>query len=154
MYRCNIISNALYFFFLMIRRPPRSTLFPYTTLFRSTRIKSDLTPWFKFFLVGIIETAKNGIKTFDAILKLQKNIEQKVATLGRRGVHAQSLINHLYQNPVLNSTATVELLKVSNPTAIKLLGDMEKLGILVETTGNARNRSYIFQDYMKCFFND
>src|SRR5256885_13648400 len=26
-----------YFFFLMIRRPPRSTLFPYTTLFRSRR---------------------------------------------------------------------------------------------------------------------
>src|SRR2546425_614709 len=28
---------CLYFFFLMIRRPPRSTLFPYTTLFRSSR---------------------------------------------------------------------------------------------------------------------
>src|SRR2546426_7121356 len=28
---------ALFFFFLMIRRPPRSTLFPYTTLFRSGR---------------------------------------------------------------------------------------------------------------------
>src|SRR5690349_25082447 len=27
---------SLLFFFLMIRRPPRSTLFPYTTLFRST----------------------------------------------------------------------------------------------------------------------
>src|SRR2546430_12053797 len=27
------------FFFLMIRRPPRSTLFPYTTLFRSVRIR-------------------------------------------------------------------------------------------------------------------
>src|SRR6266498_5630706 len=27
---------ASFFFFLMIRRPPRSTLFPYTTLFRST----------------------------------------------------------------------------------------------------------------------
>src|SRR2546426_6935506 len=26
------------FFFLMIRRPPRSTLFPYTTLFRSARL--------------------------------------------------------------------------------------------------------------------
>src|SRR6478736_7335944 len=26
------------FFFLMIRRPPRSTLFPYTTLFRSARV--------------------------------------------------------------------------------------------------------------------
>src|SRR6478752_9282815 len=28
------------FFFLMIRRPPRSTLFPYTTLFRSSRRRS------------------------------------------------------------------------------------------------------------------
>src|SRR6266571_1427482 len=28
------IDNHLFFFFLMIRRPPRSTLFPYTTLFR------------------------------------------------------------------------------------------------------------------------
>src|SRR5438105_15784145 len=27
-----------YFFFLMLRRPPRSTLFPYTTLFRSQAI--------------------------------------------------------------------------------------------------------------------
>src|SRR2546427_684231 len=27
--------STLFFFFLMIRRPPRSTLFPYTTLFRS-----------------------------------------------------------------------------------------------------------------------
>src|SRR5215208_7657884 len=27
---------SCFFFFLMIRRPPRSTLFPYTTLFRST----------------------------------------------------------------------------------------------------------------------
>src|SRR5438874_13544728 len=28
-------SSVRFFFFLMIRRPPRSTLFPYTTLFRS-----------------------------------------------------------------------------------------------------------------------
>src|SRR3712207_9120878 len=31
-----MILTSLFFFFLMIRRPPRSTLFPYTTLFRST----------------------------------------------------------------------------------------------------------------------
>src|SRR5258708_35058669 len=29
---------TLFFFFLMIRRPPRSTLFPYTTLFRSPNV--------------------------------------------------------------------------------------------------------------------
>src|SRR2546426_4728762 len=31
-------TDDFVFFFLMIRRPPRSTLFPYTTLFRSTAI--------------------------------------------------------------------------------------------------------------------
>src|ERR1022692_2881606 len=33
---CVLHSPFLFFFFLMIRRPPRSTLFPYTTLFRSS----------------------------------------------------------------------------------------------------------------------
>src|SRR3989475_6592006 len=33
--------SLLFFFFLMIRRPPRSTLFPYTTLFRSVRIERE-----------------------------------------------------------------------------------------------------------------
>src|SRR5258707_15117323 len=31
---------SVFFFFLMIRRPPRSTLFPYTTLFRSGRLRA------------------------------------------------------------------------------------------------------------------
>src|SRR3712207_317090 len=35
MYLCAYVMVCFGFFFLMIRRPPRSTLFPYTTLFRS-----------------------------------------------------------------------------------------------------------------------
>src|SRR5437016_9140839 len=35
---------SLLFFFLMIRRPPRSTLFPYTTLFRSYQTPSTPIP--------------------------------------------------------------------------------------------------------------
>src|SRR5688572_32406493 len=34
-------NQCFLFFFLMIRRPPRSTLFPYTTLFRSGRLRAD-----------------------------------------------------------------------------------------------------------------
>src|SRR5215475_11114136 len=34
-------AHPLEFFFLMIRRPPRSTLFPYTTLFRSSRPRAQ-----------------------------------------------------------------------------------------------------------------
>src|SRR2546429_4888013 len=53
------------FFFLMIRRPPRSTLFPYTTLFRS-RFGSD-DPKGAFFLVKLLEDARwPGMRHFDS----------------------------------------------------------------------------------------
>src|SRR5260370_40444950 len=39
-----------FFFFLMIRRPPRSTLFPYTTLFRSV-------PWWVSLILAIVAPA-------------------------------------------------------------------------------------------------
>src|SRR5476651_2742852 len=35
----SVLSCFCFFFFLMIRRPPRSTLFPYTTLFRSCVVR-------------------------------------------------------------------------------------------------------------------
>src|SRR5271166_6671162 len=38
---CATYFIFIYFFFLMIRRPPRSTLFPYTTLFRSAALAQD-----------------------------------------------------------------------------------------------------------------
>src|SRR5256885_15662015 len=37
-----MLTQAQIFFFLMIRRPPRSTLFPYTTLFRSAEALSRM----------------------------------------------------------------------------------------------------------------
>src|SRR2546422_11655556 len=44
-YSCNS-GRQVFFFFLMIRRPPRSTLFPYTTLFRSLAKLVTLEPEF------------------------------------------------------------------------------------------------------------
>src|ERR1035438_1110402 len=46
-----------HFFFLMIRRPPRSTLFPYTTLFRSRT-----NAWRKDLKIAAWPTARSGLK--------------------------------------------------------------------------------------------
>src|SRR3712207_9209846 len=40
LYDVHLFSYLSFFFFLMIRRPPRSTLFPYTTLFRSSSVEA------------------------------------------------------------------------------------------------------------------
>src|SRR2546428_6528526 len=49
----------LNFFFLMIRRPPRSTLFPYTTLFRSPH--TELVPLALTFTFPIFPAQKVGL---------------------------------------------------------------------------------------------
>src|SRR5689334_24224102 len=48
---CSILSSI--FFFLMIRRPPRSTLFPYTTLFRSAKQSQQIMEAIDQTLEGI-----------------------------------------------------------------------------------------------------
>src|SRR3712207_9169891 len=49
--------RRIVFFFLMIRRPPRSTLFPYTTLFRSLQhvVDSKYPTWLECLLGAGVE---------------------------------------------------------------------------------------------------
>src|SRR5258707_9296852 len=49
------MDMSSFFFFLMIRRPPRSTLFPYTTLFRSNGVYE--AGYFGKPVIGLIGTA-------------------------------------------------------------------------------------------------
>ena len=61
------------------------------------RTKNGLEQWFKFFLVGITETARNGIATFDGILKLQKKVDTQLQTLGSRAAKAFKVVEALYR---------------------------------------------------------
>jgi len=61
----------------------------------NVRENNDISQWFKFFLVGIIETAKKGIKTFDSILQLQKQNDAMVQSFRSRAGNAQK-VNQLF----------------------------------------------------------
>ena len=115
------------------------------------RGKNDISQWFKFFLVGVIETANKGIKTFDSILQLQKQVDLEIQNLGSRASNAQKIVNYLYQKPLINAEKICEVAKISYPSAYKLIGDLEKLQILKETTGGQRSREYIYDKYIKLF---
>ena len=112
----------------------------------NARLKNDLKQWLKFFLVGIQETAQNGIDTFDAILKLQKELNEKIKSKGRRSVHFFKLLEYLYKDPIIiNPNQLIKLLGVSIATAYKIIDDMVTMGVLKEITGGKRNTIYIFQ---------
>ncbi len=117
----------------------------------NVRIKNDLAQWFKFFLTGVIETAQNGIITFDNILKLQKQIDIKIQTLGSRSVKAQKVLYYLYQHPIINAVQVAELTELSATSAYKLIDNLVQLSILKEITGGKRSKIYIFDEYVKLF---
>lgn len=116
------------------------------------RSKNNLTQWITFFLVGVLETAENSIQTFNAIIKLRQEIEdKKIITLGKRIPLAMELIRYLYSKPIVDANEIARVLKVNISTAHRLIQDFEKLNILREQTGYKRNRIFIFEDYIKLF---
>jgi Fic family protein len=122
----------------------------YDNLMR-VREKNDLVQWFKFFLVGIIETAKNGIATFDHILKLQQDVEKRIGTLGSRTANAQKVVHYLYQRPMMTAAKVGEVTGLSPASAYKLIVDLEKLDLLQEITGGKRGKQYLFGEYLQLF---
>jgi Fic family protein len=117
----------------------------------NVRTKNDLKQWFKFFLVGIIETAKNGIETFDAVLKLKKEVELKIQNNGNRVNYLMKLMDFLYQKPIINAIKVTELTSVSQATAYKILDELVEMKILKEITGGKRGKIFVFNDYIKLF---
>ena len=122
----------------------------YDNLMR-VREKNDITQWFKFFLVGVIETAKNSIETFDGILKLQKEIEIKIQSLGSRSNNAMLIINHLYHKPIIDAQLANLITKLSLPSVYKLINELEELKILEEITGGKRGKLFVFKEYLDLF---
>ncbi|MEM1319558.1 MAG: Fic family protein [Bacteroidota bacterium] len=123
----------------------------YENLMR-VREKSDLIQWCKFFLVGIIETSKKSIETFDKILKLQKEVDHKLQALGNRVLNGRSVLEYLYQHPMIDAKKVQATTSLSLPSAYKLISDLEQLGIISQMNEhNRRRKQYLFKEYLQLF---
>src|SRR2546422_3555617 len=77
-----MLQIHLIFFFLMIRRPPRSTLFPYTTLFRSHPI--ELAPRRQVFEPHTQRQTHVGKNFLDFVERLENRSEEHTSELQSR----------------------------------------------------------------------
>jgi Fic family protein len=117
----------------------------------TVRESNNLEQWYKFFLVGVIETARNGIITFDNILQLQKQIDSDIQSLGSRALKARKVIDYLYKRPMITADKVSTVASISMPSSYKLISDLEKLNVLRENTGGKRSRVYVFDNYLNLF---
>jgi Fic family protein len=115
------------------------------------RMADDIKQWFKFFLVGSIETAKGSIETLDNIMKLQREVDSKIQGLGARTSNARVVVSQLYSRPLTNVQNVANMTDLSLPSAYKLVNELEQLGILKEITGAKRGKQYWFDEYINLF---
>src|SRR2546423_11011836 len=105
---CSICDPDLYlfFFFLMIRRPPRSTLFPYTTLFRSEPSTGSIT---SIASSGARDGAAPQIRSEEHTSELQSLAYLVCRLLLEKKKHELEHHEHLVR-PVLYATPTDDLI--------------------------------------------
>jgi Fic family protein len=119
----------------------------------AVRKSSDLEQWLKFFLTGVIETAKKGKLTFEQIIKLRKKYEDAIEiSIGiKRQKNAKLLLNHLFSKPSVSVNEIAQLISVTFQTASTLANEFEASGIFKETTGASKNRIFSLHEYLKLF---
>lgn len=115
------------------------------------RISNDIEHWIKFFLVGVSQTAANSKQTFEKIIKVRHDSEQKIMTLGKRAKIGQYLLLKLFSQPIMNTNQIAEAVKSTHQTASSLAKSFADLGIFQENTGFKRNRRFVFSDYLDLF---
>ncbi len=117
------------------------------------RTANDLEQWIVFFLLGIVETAQHGLKTFKGIIALSEEYNKKIQTLGSRAKNARRLLQLMYATPIVNVRSVEKELNISFSSANRLLKSLTELGVLKETTSYSRNRLFVLEKYMNLFRN-
>ena len=122
----------------------------YNSLTR-VRTANDLEQWIVFFLLGIVETAQHGLRTFKEIIALRQEYDVKILTLGPRAKNAEKLLQRMYATPIVNVRSVEKELDISFSSANRLLKSLTELGVLTETTGHSRNRLFVLEKYLNLF---
>lgn len=107
--------------------------------------------WLRFFVAGIDEVAREATSAVVKILELRERDRARLSGLGGRSGNALQLHDELFTKPVVSSRFVQATLGVAQPTADRLLDDLEKLGLLHEWTGRKRDRSWIYSEYVSVF---
>lgn len=115
------------------------------------RVGNNIIHWVRFFLQGVTETASRGRDVFREVLTLRTEAERRVLSLDRRIPNARAALGLLYRRPIITAKDLERELSISKPTAHALVLDLERLNILKETTGQMRDRLYVFDRYLKLF---
>ena len=108
--------------------------------------------WLKFFLRGVADVSREATETARAIVNLRETDRDKIINeLGRVAGNALKVHELLFRFPLVSVNPVADMLEVSFTSANRLVERLVDIGVLVEATGNARNRVFQYQNYINIF---
>jgi Fic family protein len=121
----------------------------YYRLLNDVRRNGDWEGWTSFFLEGVAEIAEESAAAARDLYRLVADDRARVIAAKGSSLTAVKLLDVLPRRPVTTIPGVVQVLETTKPTATKAVALLESLGILRETTGRRRDRTYRYERYLE-----
>jgi toxin-antitoxin system, toxin component, fic family len=115
------------------------------------RTKDDIIGWIKFFLEGIIETAKIAKEKFKKVVELTKKIDIQISDLKVKYDNAKKIIDYFYYEPYSSRKKISKALEMADSTVSGVINELKSANIIKEITGYTRNQIFVFSEYVEIF---
>lgn len=120
----------------------------YYDLLQAVRDRGDWEAWTEFFLAGVAETANEAVETARQLAALFEDDRMRIRALGRPAASMLRVHDLLQRQPIIGILPASKQLKVTHPTVMKALANLQKLKIVHEVTGRRRGRLFAYSRYM------
>jgi Fic family protein len=120
----------------------------YYDLLQAVRDRGDWETWVEFFLAGVVETATEAVETARQLLTLFDNDRARIRSSGRLAASMLRVHDLLQRQPIIGIVPASRALKVTHPTVMKALANLQKLEIVREVTGRRRGKLFAYTKYM------
>lgn len=113
------------------------------------RNDGDWEGWVSFFLEAVEAAADEAQSSIVALAACIAEDRKRVLALGTSTLATLRLFELLPTMPRINIDRAAQVLEVSAPTAAKAINGLQVAGVLEETTGRARNQSFLYARYVR-----
>lgn len=114
----------------------------------AVRSEGDWEGWTDFFLDGVAIIADEAVASALELFAVVTSDRARVLAQDTTSVSAARLFELLPNHPIITVAAAMKLIDTSKPTATRAIETLIAAGILVETTGKRRDRSFAYQTYV------
>lgn len=112
------------------------------------RIDGDWEGWIDFFLDGVATIADEAVASARDLFALVTADRARVLAQDTTSITGARLFELLPRRPIVTVASAMTLIGASKPTATRAIETLVEAGVLVETTGRRRDRSFAYQAYI------